>query len=111
VSRSDFMASLVEYARATENYFHEMDETSVMLRKCSLRPLSFEDRLELLAQEILERDAFRVYLASKRFLRRAALLGYDGLATDCSLNHYPMTEDELPHHNGFHCGSHPARLD
>lgn len=90
MDRTDFMASLAECATATESYLREADKTSVMLGKCSQQPLSFDERLALLGQEILERDAFRVYLAAKRFLHRAALLGYDGLATDCSPSH-PIT--------------------
>jgi hypothetical protein len=84
MDRTDFVASLAECATATETYFREMDKTSVLLGKCSQEPLSIDERLALLAQEILERDAFRVYLAGKRFLHRAALLGYEVLATDCS---------------------------
>jgi hypothetical protein len=89
------MASLVECPTATETYFWEMDKTSVMLRKCSQRPLTFEERFALLAQEILERDTFRIYLAAKRLLHRAALLGYDGRATDCSPSH-PLTGPARP---------------
>jgi hypothetical protein len=96
MNRTDFMASLVECATATESYFQEMGKTSVMLRKCGKRPLTFEERFALLAQEILERDAFRIYLAAKRFLHRVALLGYDGLTTDCSPSH-PMTGPARPH--------------
>jgi|HubBroStandDraft_5_1064220.scaffolds.fasta_scaffold596501_1 hypothetical protein len=84
MDRIDFMASLEECVTATEAYLREADKTSVMLGKCSQQPLSFDERLALMAQEILERDAFRIYLAAKRFLHRAALLGYDEMATDCS---------------------------
>jgi hypothetical protein len=83
MDRTDFMASLVDCDSATETYFREMAKTSEMLRKCRKWPLTFEERLALLAQEILERDAFQFYLAGKRFLHRAALVGYEGLATDC----------------------------
>jgi hypothetical protein len=84
MDRTDFMASLAECATATESYLREADKTSILLGKCSRQPLTIDERLALLAQEILERDAFRLYLAAKRFLHRAALLGYDELATGCS---------------------------
>jgi hypothetical protein len=100
MNRTDFMASLVECATATESYFQEMGKTSVMLRKCGKRPLTFEERFALLAQEILERDALRLYLAAKRFLHRAALLGYDGLAPDCPPSH-PMASPS--HQNRGRC--------
>jgi hypothetical protein len=90
MNRTDFMTTLAECVTATESYLREADKTSIMLGKCSQQPLGFEERLALLGQEILERDAFRVYLAAKRFLHRAALLGYDGLVTDCSPSH-PIT--------------------
>jgi len=82
MNHTEFMASLAECTTATKTYFREADKTSVMLAKCSQRPLTFEDRLALLSQEIVERDAFRVYLDAKRFLHSAALRGYDGLSTD-----------------------------
>lgn len=82
MNRTEFVASLAECATATETYIREAEKTSIMLGKCSQQPLTFEERLALLSQEILERDAFRIYLDAKRFLHRAALLGYDGLSTD-----------------------------
>jgi hypothetical protein len=82
MNHMEFMDSLADCIAASEAYFREADKTSVMLRKCSQRPLTFEERFALLSQEILERDAFRIYLDAKRFLHRAALLGYEGLSTD-----------------------------
>ena len=87
---AEFMASLAECTTATETYLREVDRTSVMLGKCGRQPLAYEERFALLAQEIMERDAFRLYVAAKTFLHRVALLGYEGLATDCSLSQ-PVT--------------------
>ena len=87
---AEFMASLAECTTATETYLREADKTSVMLGKCSHQPLTFEERFALLSQEIMERDAFRLYVAAKSFLHRVALLGYEGLSTDCSASQ-PIT--------------------
>ena len=85
------MASLAESARTTEIYVREAAKTSVMLGKCGPLPLTFGERFALLAQEIIERNAFLAYMEAKRVLHRAALVGYDGLATDCSLSQ-PITK-------------------
>jgi hypothetical protein len=82
VTQIEFITSLAECTTATETYLREAEKTSIMLRKCSPQPMTFEERFELLSQEIQERDAFRIYLDAKRFLHSAALRGYDGLATD-----------------------------
>jgi hypothetical protein len=80
MNRTEFSIALAECAAATETYLQEAEKTSKMLGKCSQQPLTFEERLALLSQEILERDAFRIYLDSKRFLHRAALRGYSALS-------------------------------
>jgi hypothetical protein len=78
----EFTALRAEYATVTETYLREAEKTSVMLGRCTKGPLSFEERLALLGQEILERDAFRLYLDAKRFLHSAAVVGYGGLSTN-----------------------------
>jgi hypothetical protein len=85
------MASLAECARTTETYVGEVNKTSFMLGKCGPQPLTYEVRFALLAQEILERNAFLAYMEAKRILHRVALVGYDGLATDCS-QRQPITK-------------------
>jgi hypothetical protein len=65
----------------TKVYFREAQRTSVLLGRCTSAPLSFEERFALLSQEILEREAFLMYLDAKRFLHNAARVGYGGLAT------------------------------
>jgi len=88
---ADFTVSLAECATATETYLREADKTSVMLGKCGSQPLTFEERFALLAQEILERNAFLSYMEAKRILHRAALLGHEGVETDCSASQ-PITK-------------------
>ena len=85
------MVSLAECAKTTETYIREVTKTSDMLGKCGPQPLTFEERFALLTQEILERNAFLAYLEAKRKLYRAALVGYEGLATDCSVSQ-PITK-------------------
>lgn len=75
----EFIALRAEYVTVTETYLREAEKTSAMLVRCTLGPLSFEERLALLAQELLERDAFLLYLHAKRFFHSAALRGYGGL--------------------------------
>jgi hypothetical protein len=82
MDRTTFFDLVAECGEVTATYFREAEKTSVMLGKCTQRPLTFDDRFELLTQEILERDAFLIYLDAKRFLHRAALLGYEALSTN-----------------------------
>ena len=67
---------------ATADYLKEAQKTAVMLECCASQPLPFEERFALITQEIQERNAFGVYLDSKRFLHRAALHGYEALSPD-----------------------------
>jgi hypothetical protein len=82
VNRTEFTALLAECATVTETYLREAEKTSEMLAKCAQKPLTFNERLALLSQEILERNAFQTYLGAKRLLHSAALVGYEGLSTD-----------------------------
>ena len=82
VTHTAFNEVLAECALAAEAYLREAGKTSMMLGKCRPQPLTFEERLALLSQEILERNAFLAYLDAKRLLHSAALLGYDGLSTN-----------------------------
>ena len=72
---------LADCATATRDYLREAEKTSTMLAQCGHHPLTLEERLALFSQEILERDAFRIYLESKRFLHSVALRGYDAFST------------------------------
>jgi len=82
VDRTEFITSLAECATVTETYFREAEKTAAMLGRCNQRPLTFDERFALLTQEILERNAYIIYLDAKRFLHRAALVGYDELSTN-----------------------------
>ena len=82
MDRTQFLDLVAECGEVTAIYFREAEKTKVMLGKCTRQPLTFDDRFALLTQEIQERDAFLIYLDAKRFLHRAALLGYDALSTN-----------------------------
>jgi hypothetical protein len=76
VNQPEFVALHAECIAVTEAYIREAQKTSMLLCKCSQEPLTFSERYVLLSQEILEQDAFIVYLAAKQFLHRTALVGY-----------------------------------
>lgn len=80
MDRTEFVALLAGCGVATAAYLREAQKTSAMLGSCCGQPLTFEERLALVSQEIHERDAFRVYLDSKRFLHSAARHGYEALS-------------------------------
>lgn len=61
---------------AKQNYFREADKTCALLARCTSEPLSFLDRMALLAQEVIENRAHSAYLTIKNLLHRAARLGY-----------------------------------
>jgi hypothetical protein len=76
VNQPEFVALRADCIAVTEAYIREAQKTSMMLGRCSQQPLTFKERFVLLSQEILEQDAFIVYLAAKQFLHSAALHGY-----------------------------------
>jgi hypothetical protein len=47
-----------------------------MLAECTAEPLTFRERFALLSQGIVENDAHRAYLGTRRLLLGAAQLGY-----------------------------------
>jgi hypothetical protein len=61
---------------AMRAYFVQAEITAGMLAKCGAEPLSFQERLGLISQEITERDAHVAYLGTKRLLHGVALLGF-----------------------------------
>jgi hypothetical protein len=61
------------------SYIVEVEKSSAMLANCTADPLSLEERLALMFQGVVERDAHLTYLGAKNLLLNAALLGY-GLA-------------------------------
>lgn len=76
MNHSEFVDLHANFIKALENYFHEARKTSRMLEDCTLEPLSFWQRFQLLSQEIVERDAYQIYLEAKGLLHRAALHGF-----------------------------------
>jgi hypothetical protein len=78
MDRIEFIEIIAECTAATQAYFAEAEKTTIMLRVCAEEPLTFDERFALLAQEIIERDAYLLYLDAKRFLHRAALLDMAG---------------------------------
>ena len=82
MTRTEFAALLDDCALVTETYLREAEKTSTMLVKCTGKPLPFDERFALLSQEIMERNAFQIYLGAKRILHNAALVGYEELSTD-----------------------------
>jgi len=81
VNQPEFVALQVDYITVTETYFREAQKTSLMLGRCTQGPLRFQERFALLSQEIREKDAFVLYMAAKRFLHSAALLGYGSVSS------------------------------
>jgi hypothetical protein len=81
LDQTEFIALRAECETVTETYLREAERTSILLGRCAQGPLPFEERFALLSQEILERDAYLLYIRAKRFLHNAALLGYEGLST------------------------------
>jgi hypothetical protein len=82
VTQIEFIELHAECITATATYFREAQKTSMMLRRSTREPLTFDERFALLSQEIVERDAFLTYLNAKRLLHSAALLGYGGISTN-----------------------------
>jgi hypothetical protein len=57
-------------------YLDAARTTCEMLGTCTPEPLSFVQRMALLRQEVLEKNAHVLYLEAKRHLHGAALFGY-----------------------------------
>ena len=82
MTRTEFAALLDDCTLITNTYLREAQKTSTMLVKCTGKPLPFDERFALLSQEILERNAFEIYIGAKRILHNVALVGYEELSTD-----------------------------
>jgi hypothetical protein len=80
MDRTEFITLREECAETTEIYLREAAKTSTLLGRCTEQPLTFDERFALLCQEIHERDAYLLYINTKRLLHSAALLGYGALA-------------------------------
>ena len=82
MNQKEFVILHAECTAVTNAYLREAEKTSIMLASCTADPLAFRERFALLSQEILEKEAFVVYLAAKRFLHSVALLGYASVSTN-----------------------------
>ena len=76
MDNSEFNEMHVNCVTAMRVYFVEAEKTTDLLAKCTAEPLSFEDRFDLLSQEITENEAHTRYTTAKRLLHNAARLGY-----------------------------------
>jgi hypothetical protein len=61
---------------ARKGYVVETEKTSSLLGKITAAPLGFDQRLELVAQGILENEAHQMYLGMRNHLLEAARRGY-----------------------------------
>ena len=76
MNNKEFLQVHADCVVAMHAYVDEAEKSCEMLGKCTSDPLPFEERLELLLQETIEKDAHVTYLDAKRLLHSAALLGY-----------------------------------
>jgi hypothetical protein len=66
---SDFVTSM-------RSYFVEVEKSSSMLAKCTVKPMPIRNRLKLASQGVVEHAAHLTYLSAKSLLLSAARLGY-----------------------------------
>ena len=76
MNRSEFLELHETSVTAMKAYFAEAEKMSAMLAECTEEPMSFNERLRLMSQGIVENDAHLTYLGSKSLLFNAARLGY-----------------------------------
>jgi hypothetical protein len=76
MNRAEFLEMHADCVTAMQTYFVQVEKTSTMLAECTAEPLTFRERFALLSQGIVENDAHRAYLGTRRLLLGAAQLGY-----------------------------------
>jgi hypothetical protein len=76
MTNEEFRQLHTDCVAAMRAYFVEAEKTTDLLAKCTVNPLSFKDRLDLLSQEIIEDGAHASYKGAKGLLHGAARLGY-----------------------------------
>ena len=76
INNGDFIRLHADCIAAMRVYFVEAERPSAMLAQCTAEPLSFMERFSLLWQKIIEYETRGLYVAAKRLLLAAALLGY-----------------------------------
>ena len=62
--------------RSMRSYFVEVEKSSSMLAKCTVKPMPMRKRLRLASQGVIEHAAHLTYLSAKSLLLNAARLGY-----------------------------------
>lgn len=72
----EFNALLISCVSALRNYVTSAELTATMLARCTPEPLPLEDRLNLMVQEMAEKQVHTTYLDLKGVLHNAARLGY-----------------------------------
>jgi hypothetical protein len=80
MNNAEFIQLHAECVIALRDYFDEAGITTGMLAKCTADPLAFTDRMNLLAQEVIETNAQTRYASAKLLLHDAARLGYGFLS-------------------------------
>jgi hypothetical protein len=81
MTRLEFLDLHAKCVAAMRFYFAVAEKTCALLESCTVEPLAALSRLNLVAQEVAEKEAHGTYLQRKRLLHEAALHGYG--STDC----------------------------
>ena len=76
MTHNEFLELHANCVTALRVYFVEAEKSCVLLRQCTEETLSVTERLGLLSQEIVEKQAHGTHLGNKHLLHDAALLGY-----------------------------------
>ena len=76
MNHEEFMDLHASCVAALGAYYLEAEKTTQMLAGCTVEPLTFTRRLNLMSQEIAEKQAHAIYLSAKSSLYQAARLGY-----------------------------------
>jgi len=77
MTHMEFLELYASCATAMRAYTVEMEKTATMLAECTLEPLSFKERFDLMSQGIVENQAYLTYVGAQSLLFNAARLGYE----------------------------------
>jgi hypothetical protein len=86
VNQTTFNELHTRCVTALREYVASAEVTTNMLANCTPEPMSLGDRLDLLTQEVAEKDAHFVYTNLKRIIHHAARLGF----------HYSSSQIDAP---------------
>jgi hypothetical protein len=81
MTQEEFLDLHAKCVTAMRFYFAVAQKSCALLGRCTEEPLSSLSRLNLIAQEVAEKEAHGTYLDSKRLLHEAAIQGYG--STNC----------------------------